>query len=385
MYVALICNDVQLSAVVLRSLNAIGIQPLLICNRRCYAIFRASRGTKGVVKAGDVVTDSAKVIEAIRQHDSVRCIDQLLAADIVGLRVLDDIRNEVLPPIYPMPHRELLEVLNDRARFHQLLTYFGLAAPISRAYPSLHSVNIDDVSQQIGFPLVVKPVSAYPRVGLTIVRDKAELLEVCSGQSHSYGPVFVQQLIEGSDVGISVFARGGNLIAISTFFCGSKAAADFVEIPALAAIARKIVRETAYDGIANFEARIDRAGRLWTLECHPCFLVRLTANRLCGLDLLSLGLPGANGASPAPTGCYYPPAHITRGKAIRKLAAGEWPVRVLTRSIAEILRDPGPLLMRVIDGLQMRGVDRTKTSVSKKSANALITTIAESPVKIRGT
>jgi hypothetical protein len=379
MYVALICNDVQLSTVVLRSLNANGIRPLLICNRRCYAIFRASRGTRGVTRAGDIITESVQVIEAVRQHDAVHPIDQLIAADIVGLKLLDDIRNGVVPPIYPMPYRELLEALNDRARFYQLLTHLGLAAPISRTYPCLRSVDIDDISQTIGFPLVVKPVSADSRRDLTIVRDKADLLEICNGPSNSYGPVIFQQMIEGSDVGISVFARRGNAIAISTFFRPSKAAADFVEIPALAAIARKIVRTTAYDGIAEFEAKIDRTGKLWILECHPCFFACLTANRLCGLDLLSLGLPGATGTSPTPTGCYYPPAHIIRGEAVRKLTAGEWPVRVLMRSLAEILRDPGPLLMRGIDGVQIRRVDRTKTAVAKMAANALITTVAGSP------
>jgi hypothetical protein len=375
MYVALICNDVQLSAVVLSSLNANGIQPLLICNRRCYAIFRASKGTRGVITAGDVVTESAKVIEAIRQYDAVHCIDQLLAADIVGLKVLDDIRNEVAPSIYPMPHRELLETLNDRACFHQLLTHLGLAVPISRAYPCLRSVDIDAVSQKIGFPLVIKPVSTYPRIGPMVVMDKAGLLDACTSQSNSYGPVILQQFIAGSDVGISVFARAGNAVVVSTFFCGPKAAADFVEIPALAAIARKIIRVTTYDGVANFEARIDRAGRLWILECYPGFSVHLTANRLCGLDLLTLGLPVASSTSPAPTGCYYPPAQIASREAIRKLIVGELRIRVVMRSLAEILRDPGPAIMRGIDPVLMRVADWTKSSVSKKLPNALLPTI----------
>jgi hypothetical protein len=348
MYVALICNDMQLSTVVLRSLNANGIRPLLICNGLCYAAFRASRGAKEVIKAGDAVTEAATVAEIIRQCDAVDRIDQILAADIVGLRLLDDIRIEVIPPIYPMPHRVLLEMLNDNTRFHQLLTNFGLAAPISRAYRDLRSVNLGEVSQQVGFPLIVKPVSANPSMEPRIVSDKAELFEVCSTQPYSPGAVIVEQLIEGTDVGVSAFARNGDPVAISTFFCGPKDITDFVEIPALAAIARKIVRKTAYNGIVNFEARIDRTGKLWILGCSPRFFARLTANRLCGLDLLSLGLPGAGSASSAPTGCYYPPAYVKRGEALRRLVAGEWPVRVLARSTAEILRDPGLLLMRGI-------------------------------------
>jgi hypothetical protein len=135
--------------------------------------------------------------------------------------------------------------------------------------------------------------------------------------------------------------------ALSTFRCGPRNATEFVRIPVLAAIASKIAAETSYDGVANFDARMDDKGRVWLIECNPRFFMRVTAARICGLDFLKLGLPGRPSISaPQARGRYYSLVDLASTNGLRHALSGRWPTQVLFSTLREACTDPGPSIVR---------------------------------------
>src|SRR3954470_16622072 len=102
MRVALICNNVELSKAVLASLNANGIRPLMLANDQCHSLFRASRFVDRLWKVGEEFTEAEQVAAVLKDCHVDFGIDQLLADNVVGLRVIDDIRREIKIPFFPM-------------------------------------------------------------------------------------------------------------------------------------------------------------------------------------------------------------------------------------------------------------------------------------------
>jgi predicted ATP-grasp superfamily ATP-dependent carboligase len=353
MRVALICNNVELSKAVLASLNANGIRPLMLANDQCHSLFRASRFVDRLWKAGEEFTEAEQVAAVLKDCHVDFGIDQLLADNVVGLRVIDDIRREIKIPVFPMPARRSLEMLDNKATFEALVSQIPIPVPPSRVFPSIQLIDADGMAQKIGFPLVIKPASSFASIGLKLVENEAELEKARSDRSYVFSPVIVQKFINGRDAGVSIFAKDGAVSAVSTFMCGPKNATDFVDIPALAEMAEKIARATSYNGIANFDARIDETGRIWVLECNPRFFMRLTATRLCGLDFLRLGLPGRSPPKPPrATGCYFSPTVLCQREPLRRLIQGEWSIWVLAQSLRDVLRDPGIHAMRGVEILK---------------------------------
>jgi hypothetical protein len=110
---------------------------------------------------------------------------------------------------------------------------------------------------------------------------------------------------------------------------------------------RKIAAETAYDGVANFDARLDSKGRVWLLECNPRFFMRLTASRVCGLDFLALGLRSSTPANvPQAHGRYYSVGDLASTRGLQRVLSGRWPPRALLNSLFEACIDPAPLIVQ---------------------------------------
>jgi hypothetical protein len=349
----LICHNAPLALVVLHTLNANGIKPMLVCSTAAHATLRASRLTSGIILAGNIAAGPERVAAVINGRHRQEPIDIVMASDVQGLCILDEIRDQLLPPIYPMPDRRTLDVLNDKWEFYQLVTALGLNAPKTLFVADRQAMDTDQIAQEIGFPAVVKPIAAWASIGLKIVANAQELIALQTDASYPFKSLVIQRFIQGRDVGLSLFARAGALQALSTFVCGPRDATEFADIPRFATMGARIASHTAYSGVANFDARQDADGRVWLLECNPRFFMRLGAARACGVDFLRPGLPGARaslGVMRNATGRYYSRGDILSGKGIRRLLTGRWPVRALMQSLREACVDPGPLIARRLGG-----------------------------------
>jgi biotin carboxylase len=349
MRTVMICHNAQLALVVLHALKANGIKPLLICDPAAAATLRASRLTGGIVLAGDLAAQPERVVEAINGHHRREPIDLVMASDVQSLCILDDIRGRLMAAVYPMPARPILDMLNDKWRFYQFIAKLGLDAPKTLFFPDRRSVDVRLVAREIGFPAVVKPVASWASIGFELVSSERDLVAVCADGSYRFESVVVQRFIPGRDAGLGLFAREGRLQAVSTFFCGPRTATEFADLPGFAAMCAKIAGETSYNGVANFDARVDATGRVWLLECNPRFFMRLGAARACGLDFLKLGLQEAGEPAfplPAATGRYYSYGDLMSAAGIHRLLTGRWSVRLLMQGLREACADPGPLIVR---------------------------------------
>jgi len=345
MRVALICNNARLAQVVLYTLRANGIKPLLICNQRTAASLRSSRLVAGIMFFGDPQAERAAVVDAINRHNRRAPIDLVMSSDVDGLLLLSDIAGEIDPAVFPMSPRAVLERLNNKWTFRALCEELDLSAPPTLSCSSATRLDVDQVAREIGFPAVVKPVAKWASIGMRVVRSAAELRDVISDLEAAPEEIVIQTYIGGCDVGMGLFARSGKVTANCTFFCGDRDAAEFVDMPVFRRMGEAITAATSFTGVANFDARLDGAGRFWLLECNPRFFMRLGAARMCGLDLLNL--PGAPTATmSAATGSYYPRGDILSRAGIWRAVKRESPTRILMQGIIEAMADPMPLVLR---------------------------------------
>jgi biotin carboxylase len=346
MRAVVICHNPELALVVLKSLRANGVRPLLVCSKDAYATLRASRLAEGTLMVGDLAAQPGTVTEAINARHRITPVDIVMATDVQGLRLLHDMPG-LQPPIYPMPDEETLDLLNDKWALYRFAVRLGLDVPRTLFFADLNDIDRRSVAREIGFPAVVKPVSQWASIGFRLVASERDLAALIDDPAYRFDGVIVQQFVPGRDIGAGLFARAGIVHALSTFFCGPRDATEFARIPVLAAMASKIAAETRYEGVANFDARIDDKGRVWLIECNPRFFMRITAARVCGLDFLRLGLPGCP-STPVPQarGRYYSLGDLASASGIQRALSGRWPAHVLFNSLREACADPGPSIVR---------------------------------------
>jgi biotin carboxylase len=347
MRAVLICHNAELALVVLKALRANRVRTLLVCGKEAYAMLRSSRLADAILLSGNLAAEPDAVVDAINKRHRIDPIDIAMAADVDGLRLLHAIRLQLKPPVYPMPALQTLDLLDDKWSFYELAIRLGLKVPRTLFYARREHVDRAHIAREIGFPAVVKPVSQWASIGFRSVDSERDLAALIDDPTYGFNGVVVQQFIPGRDIGAGLFMRGGAVQALSTFFCGPRDATEFIHIPELTAMIGRIASETRYEGVANFDARIDDNGRVWLIECNPRFFMRITAARVCGLDFLRLGLPGLPPAClPRARGRYYSLGDIVSMSGLGRVLSGRWPARVLLNSLREACADPAPSIVR---------------------------------------
>jgi len=347
MRAVVICHNAELALVVLRALRANRVSALLVCGKSAYTTLRSSRLAGAILCAGDLATRPEAIARAINERDRAEPIDIAMAADVEGLRLLHKMRGSLQVPTYPMPDSATLDLLNDKWSFYRFAQGLGLNVPPTLFFARRQDIDPGRIERDVGFPAVVKPLSQWASIGFRLVADRQALAALMNDPTYRFDGMIVQRFIPGQDVGAGLFARAGTVQVLSTFFCGSRNATEFAPIPEFAGMINKIAVATRYDGVANFDARIDESGRVWLIECNPRFFMRVTASRVCGLDFLKLGLPGTSPSiQPSARGRYYSIGDVASVSGLGRLLSGRWPIRVLLNSLAEMCVDPAPSIVR---------------------------------------
>jgi len=173
-----------------------------------------------------------------------------------------------------LPGSELLELLNDKEKLHDLAEKLGV--PVPKEYEKPY----DEAS----FPCVVKPWFGE-KFGLKaaerykIVENKIQLKAAVEHYETICGKdsVVVQQYLSGGGFGCSVFAEKGKVKASIThqrireypISGGPSSCCKVVHIGELQDYAELIVKELSFTGVAMFEFKQDSKGRYYLLECNP--------------------------------------------------------------------------------------------------------------------
>ena len=351
----LISSNAVIGEYVIRALHALGAKIVLIHDERLAASLRLSRHCEAVLLASrNLAAESPpRILQTIRQfHVERGKIDVIMASDIVGLLLLADIRGELPAPVYPMAEPETLLRLSDKWKFYNLCAANDIAVPKTVYFESKDDIAPQQVEEALGFPVVIKPVAMYGGIGVQFIGNRSALVErVLQNAAYPYSGLLVQQYISGRDWGLSLFARSGRIERWTTFQCEEHWGTEFAEQPELLDFGRRLVAATGFDGVANFDARLDsRTRRIHVLECNPRLFVRATATRLCGLDfvragLAAIGLADAGGPGKC-EGKFYAAGRLLSREGLSRLFSGEWPLRPLLGNLAEIAADPLPVAAR---------------------------------------
>lgn len=345
MRAVVLCHTPELGLVVLRALRANGLAIHVACDAGITGFLACSRCCDDLLFSGDLAGRKWELADAVNGLHKAVGVDIVLACNVEGMRLLHEIGEALIPPIFPMPPLDALDVLDDKRTLHRLAIRMGIPVPRTLEFHSARAIDTDVVSRELAYPLAVKPARGWSGIGFRKIESAEELAQLAADPSYRFSDVIVQEYVEGEDVGAGLFVRHGRVEAIATFKCGPRDAAEFVPIPGLAEIAERIVNATRCEGVINFDARLTPKGEIRLLECNPRPFMRTRAARFCGLDFMRLGLPGYRHAAVTASRRYRPLGDVATLDGLRQLLTGEWPVRVLARTAAEFLTDPVPSLL----------------------------------------
>jgi hypothetical protein len=381
--VALLCENPALGHLVIRGLASNGADVVLMHDRRRAASLAFSRHiSRGRLPCDDLANqDPLWVAATLNRRHAETPIDLVLAADVPCLKLLAAARRALIPAVFPMPDLDTLCMLDDKATFTRNCQSWDIATPESRYVTGKSALDPAALEAELGYPIVVKPVSSYGSIGvLTVTSREALIRDVLDNPLYDFGRLIVQRFAPGLDVGLAIFARDGQVEQWSTFECRPNAAAQLIHLPELLEAGRTIIQKTRYDGVANFDARFDPAsGALVILECNPRFFMRLAVNRFCGVDFVSPGLQqnpicGVLGGKPGRSAS--PVRELLTLQGAKRVARGEWRVAAALRGVWETVTDPAPAVLRRagIDGTGLGG-SHGAAGVTRRSYRATLKAI----------
>ena len=147
----------------------------------------------------DLAAENAeRFLDAANDLHTRQPLDLVLAADVAGQLLLAKIRDQLVPPVFPMPDVATLRMLNDKWEFHQACRAWGIETPNTQFFAKKADIDLEQVTQSFQFPLIAKPVSQYGSIGVrrldtvaALVRDVLKFLTTitvaCSCKTMSGG------------------------------------------------------------------------------------------------------------------------------------------------------------------------------------------------------
>jgi predicted ATP-grasp superfamily ATP-dependent carboligase len=253
-----------------------------------------------------------------------------------------------LPPenVFPLSPTSVLLELNDKWRFASLLRRLEIAHPMTRRVETLADLpNVD-----VPFPVVIKPLDASGQQGVRRVDSRADLERLIRNVSAAHLlPVLVQPFLPGHDLGVSVLADHGVVLAERVQDFKDDGSLAYVNDDEAVAMARAVCAAIGLHGVANFDFRRDST--ITMLECNPRLYATAHKSAYSGLNMVQLGMRLARGERPAspPT----PPTVVMRPSATVRMLAAERTVSKIPAAsrnalIAEV-RDPLSSVLRAVE------------------------------------
>jgi predicted ATP-grasp superfamily ATP-dependent carboligase len=212
----------------------------------------------------------------------------LIPADCEGIRMTNRVRDRLQVPITPIPEPELLEVFDDKWRFHQLCTEHEIPVPPALLAAGKHELDFSELAAEFGLPFVVKPTNQAGSLGVQIVPDEAHFNQhIRDNDNYRFAPLLAQRYIDGPDIDVSLLALHGKVSAVAVQQVVG-AEVRFLPNAALEHIAGELCRSSGYHGVMHIDARIEKSsGRIYLFESNPRFWVSLTAAAWCGLNFVA--------------------------------------------------------------------------------------------------
>jgi predicted ATP-grasp superfamily ATP-dependent carboligase len=297
-----------------------------------------------------------------------------------------------------LPPRDVVRRCLDKVALLDAAEAAGLASPESRSCAS--SAEAADAAAELGYPVVVKPVSSFRRAGgglsqqsVVVVQDANVLARVAP----AYEPSFLVQRFEHARfLSCTGVIADGRLLGLTTSrvprlwppVAGMHSFSETVPTPeGLADRVRRLLGTLGWQGIFQFQMLESADGRFSVIDLNPRLFGSIALDVRAGANLAALWCDWLLGGSPTPV--------VARSAVRFRWEEGElchlaWQFRrgrlraavaVLAphRRVAHAwfrLRDPGPLLARALS-LALRSFSAKRGPHSSVDDTTSLPTAAE--------
>lgn len=293
--------------------------------------------------------DAGETVAWLREYCVREAIDVIVPGDIGTAGFLADVAARIDGvAVYPCSGADMLTRLHDKWLFASTLMQAGIATPKTALIEA--PGDIERAAAEIGFPMIVKPLSGESSHGVVRFDALDRLREhVLSGRPYSAPPLIAQQYLHGRDIDISVLAERGRItLAVTQQLERNGSLRFFPDAPTLH-LAQAIVAEYGYHGIAHFDMRVEeRSGKVSVLECNPRFWYSMPASMWQGVNFVDAGIRIALGR-PADAGMRLVPGHYYLPRALLLALRRPWAMSGVSpqnlRGFAQPLFDPLPHLI----------------------------------------
>ncbi|QXP85170.1 ATP-grasp domain-containing protein [Methylococcus sp. Mc7] len=228
----------------------------------------------------------SELVDIVNDLSSKLGIDYVIPGCGDTTRLLGQIGNRLHPKCFPVPPSSVFDTLNDKGKFAGLCLDLGMPHPSSVLLAGPSELRSMYDSGRLHFPLIAKPVDAYGGEG--VVKLEALSAQVDLGKI-DYGPILLQEFVEGEDVCISLFCVEG--VCTHQVVYKRKRGICFIEHDSLSDLAQTMARHLNFDGVICFDARVASDGkRVYLIECNPRFWYNMDFAMVAGVNFVGLGI-----------------------------------------------------------------------------------------------
>ena len=220
-------------------------------------------------------------------------------------------------PCLPVPDLDVFDALNDKDSFAAILTRSGLPAPRTVRFESAVDLRAALDRHEISGPGVVKPPRACGGAGVRRL-DPGDPSGVLT--RIDYAPVLWQPFVEGRHWSACAYGVRGRMHGF-VIYAQARGVFSFLNDDRVRAQAARLVAETRFSGVINFDLIAPRDGVPQWLECNPRVFFSLDVLAAAGVDYLAPAQARGPGALEAALGRLDRQAAAVAGRRLRKMRA----------------------------------------------------------------
>lgn len=194
-------------------------------------------------------------------------------------------------PCFPCSDLATLDALHNKWSFAKICQQHDLPSPTTILLESMTQLD-EKLFDEIGFPLIIKPLEAESSHGVVRMNDFQTLQQYLSKETrYNRFPLIAQAFIPGQDIDISILAANDRILCSTVQSWVEEGVLEFTQHPQMQAIAARLVEVFHYQGLAHFDMRIgSRDGKLYVIECNPRAWYTISASMWQGLNFVQAGI-----------------------------------------------------------------------------------------------
>ena len=302
-----------------RSLVHSGAVKLYILSNKRWTPIRFSRHCR-LYKFRPTGTDHNARLQALAEIIKHVHIDIILPVGEEGLLFAAAERKTLsqLAALPPIPDLRSLRIARNKWLLNQFASRHSLPAPES-VLVTLDSAFEKRISE-LEYPVLLKPFSLSDGQGIRRFDAQSELQKFLYDQDEMRfkDKYLVQEYIPGSELGLSVLCRDGEILAFTiqrgiisaSHRFGPLMAMEFIRHNTVLDIGRRLLAALRWNGVAHIDFRLDcRDGQPKIIEMNARYWGSLLGSLVAGVNFSYLSCLAAQGISfPVPT---YEFSHYT--------------------------------------------------------------------------